>query len=86
MNNYIKKMYTKKVCNISSGRNGVCLLVITGGFEISILNLTHKVPLNTSYEIRKSLKRMLSLVYTEIDQTKYRISSMFAFICIFGHC
>ena len=35
-----------------------------------------------SFEIRKSLKRMPSLAYTEIGQTKYRVSSMFAFGCI----
>ena len=54
----------------------------TADYEISIFNLTHKVPPNTSFEIRKSLKRMPSLAYTEIDQTKYRVSSMFAFECI----
>ena len=35
-----------------------------------------------SFEIRKSLKRMSSLAYTEKDQAKYRVSSMFAFGCI----
>ena len=54
----------------------------TADFEISIFNLTHKVPPNTSFEIRKSLKRMQSLAYTEMDQTKHRVSSMFAFGCI----
>ena len=54
----------------------------TADFEISIPNFTHKVPPNTSFEIRKSLKRMPSLAYTEMDQTKYRVSSMFAFRCI----
>ena len=47
-------------------------------FEISIFNLTHKVPPSTSFEIRKSLKRMLSLANIKTDQTKYRVSSMFA--------
>ena len=56
----------------------------TTDFKISIPNLTHKVPPNTSFEIRKSLKRMPSLAYTEMDQTKYRVSSMFAFRCIIG--
>ena len=51
-------------------------------FEISIFNLTHKVPPSTSFDIRKSLKRLPSLAYTEIDQTKYRVSSMFALGCI----
>ena len=55
----------------------------TADFEISIPNHTHKVPKNTSFEISKSLKRMSSLAYTVMDQTKYRISSMgFAFRCI----
>ena len=54
----------------------------TADFKISIFNLTHKVPPRTSFEIRKSLKRMLSLAYTEMDQIKYRVSSMFAFGCI----
>ena len=35
-----------------------------------------------SFEIRKSLKRMPSLAYTEMDHTKCRVSSMFAFGCI----
>ena len=26
------------------------------------------------------------LAYTEMDQTKYRVSSMFAFDALFGHC
>ena len=49
--------------------------------EIFIFNLTHKVPQSMSFEIRKSLKRMPSLAYTEADQTKYSVSSMFAFGC-----
>ena len=43
----------------------------TADFEVSISNLTHKVPPNTSIEIRKSLKRMPSLAYTEMDQTNW---------------
>ena len=35
-----------------------------------------------SFEIRKSLKRITSLAYTEVDQTKYRVSLMFACGCI----
>ena len=35
-----------------------------------------------SFEIRKSLKRMSSLAYTEMDQTRNRVTSMFAFGCI----
>ena len=66
-----------EICNISSGRVGN-----TADFKISISNLTHKLHPNTSFEKRKSLKRMPSLTYTEMDQTKYRVSSMFAFRCI----
>ena len=51
----------------------------TADFEISIFNLTHKVPPSTSFEIRKSLKRMLSLAYTEMDLIESRVSSIFAF-------
>ena len=53
-------------------------------FEISIFNLTHKVPPSTSFEIRKSLKRMPSLANTEMDQTQYCVSLMFASGCIIG--
>ena len=59
MNKYIAKIYTKIICNIISGRFDVHLQVIK-----PIFNLTHKVPTSTSFEIRKSLKRMPSLVYT----------------------
>ena len=45
---------------------------------MSIFSLTHKVPPSTSFEIRKSLKRMPSVAYTEMAQTKYRVSSVFA--------
>ena len=55
---------------------------ITANSEINILNLTHKEHRSTSFEIRKSLKRMPSLTCTEMDQTKYRVSSMLAFGCI----
>ena len=54
----------------------------TADYKISIFNRTCKVPPSTSFEIRKSQKRMASLPYTEMDQTKYRFSSMFAFRCI----
>ena len=82
MNEFIAKMYTKIICNIFSGHFDVHLQFNTADFEISIFNITHKVAQNSSLEIRKSLKRMPSLAYTEMDQTKYRVSSMFAFGCI----
>ena len=82
MNEYIAKIYTKIIGNIFSGRFDVHLQVYTTDFKISKFNLTHKVPPSTSFEIRKSFKRMPSLAYTEMDQTKYRVSSMFAFGCI----
>ena len=74
---YIAKIYTKIIGNIFSSRFDVHLQVIQ-----PIFNLTHKVPPSTSFEIRKSLKRMPSLAYTEMYQTKYCVSSMFAFECI----
>ena len=54
----------------------------TADFKISIFYLVHKVPLSTSFGIRKSLKRMPSLVNTEIDQTKIPRFIEFAFGCI----
>ena len=68
--NYTAKMYTKIVCDTF--------------FEISIFVLALKVPLNTSFEFRKSLERMPSLAYTEMNWAKHHFSSMFAFVCIFG--
>ena len=79
MNDYIEKMYTKIICNNSPGRFNVHLQVIQPILKFTISNLTHKVPRNTSFEIRKSLKRMPSLANTEMDNTKCSVSSMFAF-------
>ena len=79
MNEFIAKIYTKIIGNICSGRLDSSFASNTADFKISIFNLTHKVPPSMSFEIRKSLKRMPSLAYTEMDQTKYRVSSMFAF-------
>ena len=81
VNEYIAKIYTKIICIFYL----VALMFIasnTADFEISLFNVTHKVPPNTSFEIRKSLKRMPSLAYTQMDQTEYRVLSMFAFGCI----
>ena len=82
MNEYISKIHTKIICNIFFWSLRCSFTSNRADFEISIFNLTHKVPPSTSFEIRKSLKRMPSLVYNEIDQTKYRVLSMFAFGCI----
>ena len=71
--NHLYHFFLSLLCSFAS---------TTADFEISIFNLAHKVPPSTSFEIRKSLKRIQSLAYTEMDQTKYRISSMFAFGCI----
>ena len=71
----------KSFVTFSSGRFG-SFASNTADFEISIFNLTQKVPTSTSFETRKSLKRTPSLAYTEMDQTKYRVSSMFVFACI----
>ena len=86
VNEYRAKIYTKIICHVFFWSLGCSFASNTADFENSIFNLTHKVPPppppNTSFEIRKSLKRMPSLVYTEMDQTKYRVSLMFAFECI----
>ena len=79
---YIAKIYTKIICNIFSWSLWCLFASCTADFKIFIFNLVHKVPPSTSFEIGKSLKRMPSLAYTEIDQTKYCVSSMFAFGCI----
>ena len=81
VNEYIAKIYTKIIRNIFSCRFDVHLQVIRPilifPYSISLI----KYP-STSFEIRKSLKRMPCLAYTEMGQTKYRVSSMFAFECI----
>ena len=82
MNEYIAKIYTKIIGNIFFWSLGCSFASKTADFNNSIFNLTHKVPPSTSFEIRKSFKRMTSLAYTEMDQTKYRVSSMLAFGCI----
>ena len=68
MNKYIAKIHTKIICNIFFWSPQCSFASNTADFEISIFNLTHKVPPRTSFEIRKSLKRMPSLAYTEKDQ------------------
>ena len=60
----------------------ICNASNTTDYEISVFNLTNKVHQNTSFEIRKLFKIMLYLAYTEMDQTKYHVSSMYAFGCI----
>ena len=78
LNEYIAKIHTKIICNTIFWSLQCSFASNKADFEISIFNLTHKVPPNTSFEIRNSLKRMPSLANTEIDQTKYRVSLMFA--------
>ena len=82
MNECIAKIYTKIIGNIFSGRLDVHLQVIQPILKFPYLISIIKYPPSTSFEIRKSLKRMPSLAYTEMDQTQYRVSSMFAFGCI----
>ena len=85
VNEYRAKIYTKIICHVFSGRLDVHLQVIQPILKFPYLISPIKYPPpppNTSFEIRKSLKRMPSLVYTEMDQTKYRVSLMFAFECI----
>ena len=82
VNECIAKIYTKIIGNIFFWSLGFSFASNTADFKISTFNLTHKVQQSTPFEIRKSLKRMLSLAYTEMGQTKYRVSSVFAFGCI----
>ena len=82
VNEYIANIHTKIICNIFFWSLQSSFARNKADFEISIFNLTHKVPPNTSFEIGKPLKRMPSLAYTEMDQTKYRVSLMFASGCI----
>ena len=82
VNEYIAKIYTKIICTCFFWPLWCLFASNTADFEVSIFNLAHKVPPNTSFEIRKSLKRIPFLTYTEMDQTKNRVSSMFAFGCI----
>ena len=79
VNDYIAKMYTKIACNIYSCRFDVRLQVMQPFLNFSCFFLTHKVPLITSFELRKSLKRMLSLAYTEMNQKE---TSLYINICI----
>ena len=79
MNEYIAKIYTKIILNVFFWSLLCSFASNTADIEISIFNLNHIVPPSMSFEMRKSLKRMSSLVYTEMDQTKFHVSSMFAF-------
>ena len=78
MNEYIAKIYMTLICNIFSGRFDVHLQEIQPILKFPYLISFIKYP----QVIRKSLKRMPSLAYTEMDQTKYSVASMFAFGCI----
>ena len=84
MNEYIAKIHTKIICNIFFWSLQCSFASNTADFEISIFYLTHKVPPSTSFEIRKSLKRMPSLhvTYTEMDQKKI---PRFIDVCIKMH-
>ena len=47
-----------------------------------MFNLTHKVSQVRHLKLEIHLKKCYPWHYTEMDQTKYRVSSMFAFGCI----
>ena len=79
VNDYITKMYTKTTCCVFSGRFGVRLQVMQPFLHFSYFFLNHKVSLITSFELRKSLKRMPSLTYTEMNQKE---TSFYFDICI----
>ena len=80
VNDYIVKLYTKIAGNISSGRYGASN---TAGFYFFHIFFTYKVPLITSFESRKSFARMPSMAYTEVNQIRRCVTSMFTFVCIF---
>ena len=79
MNKYIAKFFTKTICNIFLGRFDVHLQVIQPILKFPYLISLTKYPQVRHLKIGKSLKRMPSLAYTEMDETKYRVSSMFTF-------
>ena len=76
------KIYAKSLVTFFPGHFDIHLQVIQPIVKISLFNFVHFVPPGMRFEIRKSLKRMPSLAYTEMDQTKYCVSSMFTFGCI----
>ena len=69
----------KRVYHFSSVCFGVLLQVIQPCFFF--LN-----SISSSFEFRKSLKRLPSLAYIEMDLTKYRFFIDIDFVCVFGHC
>ena len=73
--------YENHLVHFFSGRFDVHLQVIQPILKFPYLISIIKYPPSSSFEIRKPLK-MPSLAYTEMDQTKYRVTSMFAFGCI----
>ena len=81
MKEYIAKIIRKSFVTFFSGRFDVPLQAIQPILKFPYL-ISPIMFTNTSFEIRKSIKRMPCLAYTEMDQTKYRVSSMFAFGCI----
>ena len=73
----------KSFVTFYSGRFYIHLQVIQPILKFPyLISLIKPPPPSTSFKIRKSLKRMPSLAYTEMDQTKYRVSSMLSFRCI----
>ena len=86
MDEYIAKIYTKIIGNIFSGRFDVHLQVIQPILKFPYLISLIKYPPSTSFEIRKSLKRMSSLDYAEMDQTNTVLHRCLHSDALFGHC
>ena len=86
MNEYIAKIYTKIIGNIFFWSFGCSFASNTADCKISIFNLTHKVPPSKSFEIRKSLKIMPSLAYTEMDQQNTAFHRCLHSDALFGNC
>ena len=86
LNEYIAKIYTKIIWNIFFWSLWCSFASNTADFEISVFNLTHKVPQSTLFEIRKSLKRRhlwLTLKWIRQNTAFHRCLHSYA---LFGHC
>ena len=70
LNDYIAIMYAKIACNIFFLSLWCLFASNTAVFKILTFFLAHKVSLNTSLKLRKTLKKLQSLAYTEMNQTK----------------
>ena len=85
MSEYIVKIYTNVICNIFSGRFDVHLQVIQPILKFPYLISLIKEAPSTLFEIRKSLKRVPSLAYPEMDETNTAFHRCLHSDALFGH-